>query len=49
MDLFTTSLILAGVKPPQDRIIDGIELSSILFNQTGSVMTGRSGTTGAVQ
>lgn len=26
MDLFTTSLSLAGLKPPSDRIIDGLDL-----------------------
>jgi arylsulfatase A len=31
MDLFTTSLKLAGIEPPKDRIIDGKDLSSVLF------------------
>jgi len=31
MDLFTTCLTLAGVKPPADRIIDGKDLSPVLF------------------
>lgn len=26
MDLFTTSLALAGLKPPSDRVIDGLDL-----------------------
>lgn len=26
MDLFTTSLSLAGLKPPSDRMIDGLDL-----------------------
>ncbi|XP_040838164.1 N-acetylgalactosamine-6-sulfatase isoform X1 [Ochotona curzoniae] len=26
MDLFTTSLALAGIKPPSDRVIDGLDL-----------------------
>lgn len=26
MDLFTTSLSLAGLKPPSDRVIDGLDL-----------------------
>ena len=31
MDLFTTSLSLAGARIPQDRVIDGQDLSSVLF------------------
>ncbi len=31
MDLFTTSLKLAGADIPQDRVIDGVDLSPILF------------------
>ncbi len=31
MDLFTTCLALAGGKPPVDRIIDGVDLSPLLF------------------
>jgi len=31
MDLFTTSLKLAGAKIPTDRIIDGVDLSPVLF------------------
>lgn len=30
MDLFTTSLALAGIQIPDDRIIDGINLSGVL-------------------
>lgn len=30
MDLFTTSLALAGVEPPQDRILDGVNLEPVL-------------------
>ena len=30
MDLFTTSLTLAGIPPPDDRVIDGINLSDVL-------------------
>ncbi|KAK2914241.1 hypothetical protein Q8A67_002640 [Cirrhinus molitorella] len=32
MDLFSTSLSLAGVLPPDDRVIDGLDLSPVLFN-----------------
>jgi arylsulfatase A-like enzyme len=35
MDLFTTSLKLAGTNAPTDRIIDGVDMSSLLFD-TGS-------------
>ncbi|XP_063684641.1 N-acetylgalactosamine-6-sulfatase-like [Bolinopsis microptera] len=38
MDLFTTSLTLAGVKPPQDRIIDGIDLCPVLLDQSAPVI-----------
>lgn len=31
MDLFTTSLTLAGVPLPSDRIIDGVDMSPMLF------------------
>ncbi|HXP61782.1 MAG TPA: sulfatase [Dongiaceae bacterium] len=31
MDLFTTSLKLAGAKVPEDRIIDGVDLAPVLF------------------
>ncbi|XP_051565181.1 N-acetylgalactosamine-6-sulfatase [Myxocyprinus asiaticus] len=34
MDLFTTSLTVAGLHPPDDRIIDGIDLSPALFNNS---------------
>lgn len=34
MDLFTTSLAIAGLEVPNDRIIDGLDLSSTLFNGT---------------
>ena len=33
MDLFTTSLSIAGVKVPQDRVIDGIDLTTLLTKQ----------------
>ncbi|XP_048042337.1 N-acetylgalactosamine-6-sulfatase [Megalobrama amblycephala] len=32
MDLFSTSLSVAGVLPPDDRVIDGLDLSPALFN-----------------
>ncbi|XP_044283823.1 N-acetylgalactosamine-6-sulfatase isoform X1 [Varanus komodoensis] len=31
MDLFTTSLALAGLQPPRDRQIDGIDLSPVIL------------------
>ncbi|XP_053722724.1 N-acetylgalactosamine-6-sulfatase [Synchiropus splendidus] len=31
MDLFTTSLALAGIRPPDDRILDGLDLTSTLL------------------
>ncbi|CAI9546428.1 unnamed protein product [Staurois parvus] len=31
MDLFTTSLALAGLDPPEDRPIDGIDLSPVML------------------
>ncbi|XP_047678241.1 N-acetylgalactosamine-6-sulfatase isoform X2 [Tachysurus fulvidraco] len=34
MDLFTTSLALAGLNAPDDRIIDGLDLSSSFFNNS---------------
>ena len=34
MDLFTTSLSIAGLKPPSDRIIDGTDLLPHLINGT---------------
>ncbi|MCJ8747417.1 hypothetical protein PDJAM_G00153280 [Pangasius djambal] len=34
MDLFTTSLALAGLNAPDDRIIDGLDLSSNLFKNS---------------
>ncbi|XP_062845442.1 N-acetylgalactosamine-6-sulfatase isoform X2 [Trichomycterus rosablanca] len=34
MDLFTTSLALAGLDPPNDRFIDGLDLSSTFFNSS---------------
>lgn len=33
MDLFTTVLSLAGAKTPANKVIDGIDLSQVLFNQ----------------
>lgn len=33
MDLYTTLVTLAGEKPPSDRTVDGIDLSSVLFQQ----------------
>uniref|UniRef100_A0A8C9S0G7 N-acetylgalactosamine-6-sulfatase n=1 Tax=Scleropages formosus TaxID=113540 RepID=A0A8C9S0G7_SCLFO len=34
MDLFTTSLALAGLPVPEDRIIDGLDLSPVLLNSS---------------
>uniref|UniRef100_A0AAR2J323 N-acetylgalactosamine-6-sulfatase n=1 Tax=Pygocentrus nattereri TaxID=42514 RepID=A0AAR2J323_PYGNA len=34
MDLFTTSLALAGLVAPDDRVIDGLDLRPTLFNNT---------------
>lgn len=34
MDLFTTGLALAGISPPDDRPIDGLDLTPVLFNYT---------------
>ncbi|MFN8008592.1 MAG: sulfatase [Terriglobia bacterium] len=36
MDLFTTSLTLAGAKVPDDRVIDGIDLTPTLLNDKAS-------------
>lgn len=36
MDLFTTFSQLAGVPLPQDRIVDGVDLSPVLFTGDGS-------------
>ena len=33
MDLYTTLVKLAGQEPPKDRIVDGIDLFSALFQQ----------------
>ncbi|XP_037552321.1 N-acetylgalactosamine-6-sulfatase [Nematolebias whitei] len=34
MDLFTTCLALAGIDPPQDRIVDGLDLTPVLLNSS---------------
>ncbi|MFQ5731221.1 MAG: sulfatase-like hydrolase/transferase, partial [Planctomycetaceae bacterium] len=31
MDIYTTSLKLAGAKIPEDRVVDGVDLSPVLF------------------
>jgi arylsulfatase A len=36
MDLYTTALSLAGVKVPQDRVIDGVDLGPMLFEAKSS-------------
>ncbi|XP_038066860.1 N-acetylgalactosamine-6-sulfatase-like isoform X1 [Patiria miniata] len=37
MDLFTTALNIAGIKPPSDRIIDGTDLLPNLINGTVNI------------
>lgn len=37
MDLFTTAVSLAGAKPPANKVIDGIDLSSVLFYENITV------------
>ncbi|XP_036400211.1 N-acetylgalactosamine-6-sulfatase [Megalops cyprinoides] len=34
MDLFTTSLALTGLSPPDDRAIDGLDLTPVLLNNS---------------
>ena len=34
MDWFSTALALAGIKEPDDRIIDGVSLLPVLMNGT---------------
>ncbi|KAG7233055.1 hypothetical protein INR49_003120 [Caranx melampygus] len=34
MDLFTTSLALAGISPPDDRTLDGLDLTPVLLNHS---------------
>ena len=36
MDLFTTCLSLAGVSTPNDRVIDGVDMSPMLFGKGSS-------------
>ncbi|XP_068595327.1 N-acetylgalactosamine-6-sulfatase [Brachionichthys hirsutus] len=36
MDLFTTSLVLAGISPPNDRILDGLDLTPVLLNSSSA-------------
>lgn len=33
MDLFTTSLALAGAEPPRDRVIDGLDITRVLLGK----------------
>uniref|UniRef100_A0AAV2LNY8 N-acetylgalactosamine-6-sulfatase n=1 Tax=Knipowitschia caucasica TaxID=637954 RepID=A0AAV2LNY8_KNICA len=37
MDLFTTSLALAGIDAPDDRILDGLDLTPVLLNNSDSL------------
>ncbi|XP_053282218.1 N-acetylgalactosamine-6-sulfatase [Pleuronectes platessa] len=34
MDLFTTSLALAGISPPDDRTLDGLDLTPVLLSRS---------------
>ncbi|XP_049574271.1 N-acetylgalactosamine-6-sulfatase isoform X1 [Syngnathus scovelli] len=34
MDLYTTSLSLAGISPPDDRALDGLDLTPVLLNSS---------------
>lgn len=34
MDLFTTSLALADMSPPDDRAIDGVDLTPVLLHNS---------------
>lgn len=34
MDLFTTSLALADMSPPDDRTIDGVDLTPVLLHNS---------------
>lgn len=39
MDLFTTSLALAGIGPPGDRVLDGLDLTPVLFNHSHTLQS----------
>uniref|UniRef100_A0A8C7XC81 Galactosamine (N-acetyl)-6-sulfatase n=1 Tax=Oryzias sinensis TaxID=183150 RepID=A0A8C7XC81_9TELE len=39
MDLFTTSLALAGIGPPGDRMLDGLDLTPVLFNHSHTLQS----------
>ncbi|XP_030271047.1 N-acetylgalactosamine-6-sulfatase [Sparus aurata] len=41
MDLFTTSLALAGVSPPNDTTLDGLNLTPVLLNQDPGALQNR--------
>ncbi|XP_033845957.1 N-acetylgalactosamine-6-sulfatase [Periophthalmus magnuspinnatus] len=34
MDLYTTSLAIAGISPPDDRVLDGLDLTPVLLNNS---------------
>lgn len=36
MDVYTTSILLAGGKPPADRVVDGVDLRPVLFGTGNS-------------
>ncbi|XP_074522304.1 N-acetylgalactosamine-6-sulfatase [Halichoeres trimaculatus] len=39
MDLFTTSVALAGVSPPENRTLDGLDLTPVLLTNSPAPMT----------
>lgn len=41
MDLFTTSLALAGISPPDDRTLDGLDLTPVLLNYSHTLQNRR--------
>ncbi|XP_073321301.1 N-acetylgalactosamine-6-sulfatase [Pagrus major] len=41
MDLFTTSLALAGISPPNDLTLDGLDLTPVLLNQDPGALQNR--------
>ena len=40
MDLFPTVLAIVGITPPQDRVYDGVDMSSYIFNDNGKAVAG---------
>lgn len=37
MDLYTTSLAMAGISPPHDRTLDGLDLTPVLLNNSDAL------------